>query len=375
MSTVESFLSPEGYPTPGDTRVSLRHRRSGNLAVEVTARCNRRCTYCYNPWKAPHAATDPRGTGAGPCDGSVPADLPASELVPLITRVLDESGLDGVQVTGGEPLLREDLVQVLEGLAAPGRRLSLVTDGGLLDPPLVALLKRLGVGPVQPTLLAADRALHNALKGADCFDATVQGIASLVAADVPASVSFVCTRANHARFREVVELCFALGVRTVAFSRFCTAGEGARNAAELQPRPADVAACLDVAEAAVTRLGMVVHVAISVPLCSVDRRRFPHLRFGRCAVTSGTPGFTIDPRGRLRACSVSAATLGDLRVESWTAVMERTRRTYLATMAHTPPPCRSCVDLACCGGGCRESALNAFGDLDHADPLARPLRD
>jgi pyrroloquinoline quinone biosynthesis protein E len=342
--------------TPDSTR-RKSPRRTGNLAVEVTARCNRRCTYCYNGWRVPDAA-------------SVPLDLPAADLVALVDRVLGESGLDGVQLTGGEPLLRDDFGAVVEGLARPGRRLSLVTDGGLLDDPTVALLARLGVGPVQPTLLAADRGIHDALKGAECFDATVEGLARLVAARVPVSVSFVCTKVNHACFRDVVDLCFALGVRTVAFSRFCTAGNGLHHVEALQPEPAQVTACLDVAEEAVARRGMVVHVAISLPPCILDPARYPHLRFGRCAVSSGRPGYTMDPQGRLRACSVSPVVLGDLRTESWGEVMERARDTYLASMARIPASCRSCEARDQCGGGCRESAIAAFSDPDRADPLA-----
>jgi pyrroloquinoline quinone biosynthesis protein E len=334
----------------------MRPGRKGSLAVEVTGRCDRNCKYCYNWWRP----------------GEPPPDLPADELVPLVERALAQSGLDGVQLTGGEPLLRPDLPQILERLHRPGRSLSLVTDGGLLDDEWVARLKRLGVGPVQPTLLAADRTRHDELKGARCFDATVEGIARLRRAKVPVTVSFVCTRANFAHFGQVAELCFALGVGAMAFSRFCHAGQGAHHAAELQPDPSQVKACLQVAEEAVVRLGLRVHVAISLPLCMVDPRAYPHLRFGRCAATSGNPGFTLDPQGRLRACSTSPTILGDLRVEPWAVVMERARRGYLADMACTPHGCRGCPMMDSCGGGCRESALGVFGDLEHPDPLAVP---
>lgn len=327
----------------------------GLLSVEVTPHCERACAHCYNAWAA----------GA-----PVPAELPAPELVALVRDVLRQSGLTAVQISGGEPLLRPDLLQILEGLRPYVRGLSLVTDGALLDDARVADLKRLRVGPVQPTLLAADRATHDRLKGAACFDATVDAILRLLAAGVRTSVAFVCTRQNAALFRDVVELCFALGVRHVAFARFCTAGAGALHDADLRPSAAQVATCLDVAEQAAVRLGVTVHVAISLPLCAAPPERHPHLTFGRCAVSGGNPGFTLDPQGRLRACSISPTVLGDLRTESWATVMERARAGYLARMAEVPSECRGCACVERCGGGCRESALAAFGDLDRADPLA-----
>jgi len=331
-------------------------RRRGSLAVEVTARCDRACRYCYHD----HARA-----------ARVP-DLPADELVALVLGALAASGLGGVQITGGEPLLRADLFPILEGLGAPARRVSLVTDGGLLDDASIRELARLRVGPIQPTLLAATRTLHDDLKGAQGFDATVDGIARMRRAGLPVTVSFVCTAANHGAFRQVIELCFALGVEAVALSRLCTAGEGARHAADLLPTAAHVRGCLDVAEDAVTRLGMRVHVAISLPLCIVDPRRYPHLRFGRCALTSGDPGYTIDPQGRLRACSVSPLVLGDLRREPWDVIVKRARATTLADLSRPPAVCAGCPMVDACGGGCRESARGVHGDTHQADPLARP---
>jgi pyrroloquinoline quinone biosynthesis protein E len=291
--------------------------------------------------------------------------------VALVRSILDQSGLRAVQVSGGEPLLRPDLPDILEGLRPHVASLSLVTDGADLDGPLVATLARLRVGPVQPTLLAGLREEHDAIKGAPCFDRTVEGIARLLRARVPVSVAFVCTRQNADRFADVLDLCFALGVRSVAFSRLCTAGRGARGADALLPEPAQIARCLDAAESASSALGLRIHVAISLPLCAVEPARHPHLRFGRCAVSGGTPGFTLDPAGRLRACSVSSTVLGDLRTEAWDDVVARATEGPLRAASRLPRACAGCALADACGGGCRESAFARHGDWDHADPLAR----
>ena len=206
-------------PAPDRVAESRRAARPrGLLAVEVTGRCNRSCRYCYNEWRGADAP---------------PEDLPADELVAVVEAALAATGRRAIQVTGGEPLLRPDLFEIIEALRRPERTISLVTDGGLLDEAAIAELVRLKVGLVQPTLRAARRELHDALKGATSFDDTVGAIARLRKAGVPVSVSFVCTSRNYAHFREVVELCFALGVETVAFSRFCSSGAGARHRATM----------------------------------------------------------------------------------------------------------------------------------------------
>ena len=332
---------------------------TGHLAVEVTPHCNRHCTYCYNVWKGDDSEPPPR-------------ELPASELVALVARAIDESGIRALQVTGGEPFLRPDLFEILEGLRPHADPLSLVTDAGLIDEAAARRLARLGVAPVQPTLLAASREVHDRLKGGPSFDKTIAAIGHLRRARVPVSVSFVCTSQNHMHFGEMVELCFALGIRTVAFSRFCATGEGGRHFQALTPSPDMIAECLDVAEQANVRLGLKVAVAISLPLCAIDPARYPHLRFGRCALSSDRPGLTIDPMGRLRGCSVSSEVLGDLRQESFGAIMARAEVGYLRTTRRLPDECGGCAVARACGGGCRESAATCFGSARRADPLARP---
>ena len=338
----------------------VRRRPKSSLTVEVTTRCNRDCAYCYNVWKA---------------DPAYPRDeLPASAFLALVESALEASGIGHVQVSGGEPLLRSDLVEILEGIQAFGADVSLVTDGGLIDDEMASTLARLGVGPVQPTLLAADRDLHNDLKGADCFDATVAAIDRLGREGVPVCVAFVCTRLNHTAFRDVVELCFALGVRAVAFNRLCVVGEGGKRRAELAPTRDMIAACLDVAQWANERLLMNVSAAISLPLCVVDKSRTPNLSFGRCAIQTESPGFTLDPVGNLRACSISPTILGNLRTEPWHAILSRAEKDYFREMAVAPDSCRECSLVSHCGGGCRESALACFGELNRRDPLADSIR-
>ena len=328
---------------------SVRRRPKTSLTVEVTTRCNRDCAYCYNVWKA---------------DASYSRDeLPVPEFLDLIGLALEGSGLRHVQVSGGEPLLRPELFEILEGIRELGAGVSLVTDGGTIDDEKAASLARLRVGPVQPTLLAADRDLHNALKGADCFDATIAAIGRLQRAGIPICVAFVCTRRNYAAFGEVIELCFALGVHTVAFNRLCVVGEGSKNRDELMPTAEMVASCLSIAEWANSRLKMKVASAVSLPLCAFDRQQFPNLELGRCAVQSGSPGFTLDPAGNLRACSISPTVLGNLREESWQTILSRAQNGYFREMAVAPDACRGCSLLSRCGGGCRESARGG------ADPL------
>ena len=333
-------------------------RRPGILTLEVTRRCRRSCAYCYNACDA---------SSGGPHE-----ELPADRLLPLVQDALAGSRMGSVQISGGEPLLRPDVFEIVSGIRSLGANVSLATDGALIDDEVAATLARHGVAPVQPTLLSARRELHNELKGADCFDATVAAIARLRRHEIPISVAFVCTRRNYTEIQGVIELCFALGVKVVAFNRLCTAGSAAANDEQLMPTPAMVASCLDAADWANERLDMKVSVAISLPLCVTDTTRYTHLKLGRCSLQGATPGFTIDPMGNVRACAVSSTNLGNLAEEPWESIMARAQTSYFEQMRAVPSACEGCADLHRCGGGCRESALSYFGDLARPDPLASP---
>ena len=108
------------------------------LRISVTERCNLRCVYCVSP--------DSRGY-----EGS--EDLLSFEEITAIVQALSQRGLRRVRLTGGEPLARPHLPDLVAQLAAlPGiQDLSLSTNGILL-PRYADLLKRSGLKRINISL-------------------------------------------------------------------------------------------------------------------------------------------------------------------------------------------------------------------------------
>src|SRR5215207_5345083 len=107
---------------PSDDRLIDQHGRvATDLRVSVTDRCNLRCTYCMPaeglPWLPGEAM------------------LSDEELVRLIRVTVQRLGVDEVRFTGGEPLLRPGLVEIVRATAAlvPRPHTSLTTNGLRLD--------------------------------------------------------------------------------------------------------------------------------------------------------------------------------------------------------------------------------------------------
>ncbi len=95
--------------------------RQQAVVFELTQRCNHDCLHCYNAWKNELPAPYP------------PGELDTAETLALLDKLLDESGAELLTLTGGEPLLRPDLFEIVDAMTARGVELNLISNGALLD--------------------------------------------------------------------------------------------------------------------------------------------------------------------------------------------------------------------------------------------------
>ena len=107
---------PQGAAAPDGTLADRRGRRLHDLRISITDRCNFRCTYCmphdFNKW--------------------LPSEtlLTTNELVKVIEIAVSQ-GITEVRLTGGEPLLRPDIVEIVARISAleNAPELSMTTNG------------------------------------------------------------------------------------------------------------------------------------------------------------------------------------------------------------------------------------------------------
>lgn len=333
--------------------------RLQTLIFEVTQRCNHACLHCYNVWHPPAPgmpAPYPRG------------ELSTGETLALLAKALDETRCRHVTLTGGEPLLRDDLLQILDLLVERGVHSTVISNGRLLnEPTLLELLDR-GVRLFELPLLSHRREVHDYLSGAPgAFDAVLAAMAQVRCHRGQVVAAFVATRHNIADLGETINLAYAFGARGLMLNRFNPGGRGRARLDELLPTVEQVRQALEVAQEAVLQYRFPISCSIPIQPCLIDTSAYSDLGFGFCAAGTDRAYYTLDPLGNLRPCNHTPTILGNLREERFADLISAERLSSFTEAV--PSLCDACTLRNSCQGGCKASAQVCYGSLSAEEPF------
>ena len=165
------------------------------VAWEVTRSCNLACGHCR--------ASAERGPYEGELDTG------------KCLRLLDE--IAGVArpviiLTGGEPLLREDIYEIAAYGDQKGLRMVLATNGTLVDEAAAGRLIRAGIRRASVSLDGPDAPRHDAFRGVPgAFDGALSGIEAMRRAGLEFQINTTITKANLPQIREIHDMALRLG--------------------------------------------------------------------------------------------------------------------------------------------------------------------
>ncbi len=176
-------------------------RNGGRVIWQVTNQCNYKCSYCIF---------------------SADGRKPEGELeTPQIMRTLDalkERGFTHLKLTGGEPFVRQDMVEILRRAHELELETDISSNASLITPQLAASIAATGVKCVHVSLDGPTKELQEKVRGPLTFDRTVRGIKNLVAAGVYVRIGCLIYRDNERSLEKMVKYCADLGVAEVIFS-------------------------------------------------------------------------------------------------------------------------------------------------------------
>jgi radical SAM protein with 4Fe4S-binding SPASM domain len=317
------------------------------IGIEVTRRCNLRCPHCFT---ASGAQAHPGPT--------------AAVLGDLIARAVS-AGVRVVAFSGGEPLLRDDLEDVmLAGLQTGVREYRLVTNGALVTRVRARSLRTAGLAVAMVSVDGVDAADHAAVRGCSTieFYRAVRAVRLLREAGVVVDIATVVNRRNVERVAEIALLAESLGARGLRWCSFVPTGRGSEPA--VRERFAVPSGQLDAFLAFLRELNA--HERRPVEIF-FDHGIGPWDEQGRFACTSGAEVAYVTAEGDIYPCP--GLVFPPFRVGNVgeTPLEDLLRAPAMATVRHLPKGelsglCRDCTHAAC-SGGCRGQAWAETGDI------------
>ncbi|ULT80110.1 hypothetical protein L3Y34_010596 [Caenorhabditis briggsae] len=131
-------------------------REHSYLRISLTEKCNFRCLYCMPAEGVPLKPKD---------------KMLKNEEVLRLVKLFADHGIDKVRLTGGEPTIRKDIVQIVEGIAStPGVKDVGITTNGLVLPRFLPDLKNAGLTKVNISIDSLDRQKFAKMTRRDGFD-------------------------------------------------------------------------------------------------------------------------------------------------------------------------------------------------------------
>jgi len=333
------------------------------LLAEITYRCPLHCPYCSNPVAASLCEAPRRPQGGGYSNG----ELTTEEWKRVIC---DAAALGVLQIgfSGGEPLARRDLVELIRAAREAKLYTNLITSGIGLDDDRVRALRDAGLDSIQLSFQSDESSLADEIAGARAHERKLNVAAKIRAAGIPLSLNFVIHRRNIDRLPQMIDLTEGLGAERVELANVQFYGWAFRNRAALLPTREQVDYARDIATAAKTRLAGKIDIFYVLP-------DYYETRPKPCLNGWGQRYLTVNPIGDVLPCPTASSAIPDLRFENvrkhdldWIWHESESFNRFRGTK-WMPEPCRSCPQKEIDFGGCRCQAALLTGNAANTDPV------
>ncbi|MCX6556527.1 MAG: radical SAM protein, partial [Candidatus Aminicenantes bacterium] len=310
----------EAFQTP----VSAPYR----MDLALTYHCNVNCSHCYNQRRE----SAELGTGDWK----------------KILKILWDNGIPHVDFTGGEPTLREDLLDLVVYAEDLGLITGLLTNGvRLADDSFVAGLKTAGLDYVQVTLESQIEEIHNRMVDSEAFAKTVQGIKNAVAHSIHVITNSTITAANRDHLEGLVPFLKKLGVGSFAVNSIIKAGKSRHQDNGLSE--AELLPMLNRLRRQAEREGMKFTWYTPTQYCRLNPVE-SDLGVKQC--TAGKYNLAIEPDGTVIPCQSFFRPLGNILQVPFKQIYNHDFLISLRRRDWAMDKCRDCEWLATCGCGC-----------------------
>lgn len=189
--------------------------RSLILQWHITERCNWRCKHCYQ-----ESYTTPE------MDLEM-LEKVLNQYVALVKKWQIPKNHARIQITGGEPMLRQDFFQFLGKVYKLSEyfHFTVMSNGSFLTKENAKILKLFGISGLQVSLEGLEKT-NDEIRGEGSFKKILKAIEVLVWAGIPARVSITLSKKNRPEIKDLAKTLAPLGVKTIGARRIVPWGSG-----------------------------------------------------------------------------------------------------------------------------------------------------
>ena len=320
------------------------------MVAELTYRCPLHCPYCSNPLEMTRAD----------------AELATADWKRVFTEARN-LGVLQLGLSGGEPLIRKDLEELVTHARGEGLYTTLVTSGLGLVRNRLERLKEAGLDHVQVSFQDSDPTTAEKIAGVRSVRQKLEAAALVRSLDMPFTVNVVLHRANLDRMEAIIEMAAELGADRLELANTQYYGWALENRAALMPTRAQVERARAAAERAIARYRGRMQIIFVLP---DYHESYPKPCYGGWGVNY----VLVTPDGRVLPChgatAITSLELVNVRDHSLDWIWrESPIFNAFRGDAWMKEPCRSCPRKAQDFGGCRCQAFILTGDAANADPV------
>lgn len=317
-------------------------------ALELTYRCNHQCIFCSCPWEA---------------NTEYKAEEMTLEEWKTVIDILIDRGVNSFTLTGGEPLLKDELKDIIDYIMSRGKPLTLISNGRKMDDDFLDFLSSRKVS------------LCISIPGIDSFEEhtgidNVEHVLSLFERtklrEIHTTANIAVTKKNIGELYENIAYPLIKGADYILLNRFLPGGRGLNNS-EFLLNKEELNLMLDTAEEVLEKAKRYGHVGTELPLCAIDHpEKYKRIQVSTlCSAAKGF--FVVDPSGYIKVCNHSPQ-----RICRYTEIDSLLTSDYWRSFqesAYIPSMCKDCDKRDRCDGGCREAAHVYNGHINDSDPI------
>ncbi len=325
------------------------------LLAELTYRCPLQCPYCSNPLDFARSHEE----------------LSTAEWVEVF-RQAREMGAAQLGFSGGEPLVREDLAELIGAARKLGYYTNLITSGIGLTEAKIASFAEAGLDHIQISFQAADEEVNNLLAGSKkAFAHKLEMARAVKKHGYPMVLNFVTHRHNIDNIDQIIRLCIELEADFVELATCQFYGWAELNRAGLLPSKEQLVRAERITNEWRDKLAAENHpckLIFVTPDYYEERPKACMNGWGNLFLDI-TPDGTALPCHSARQLPVEFPNVREHSVEYiWRHSFGFNKFRGYDWM---PEPCRSCDEKEKDFGGCRCQAFMLTGDAANADPVCR----